>query len=489
MAQLENPNIPRLRREAKDLLNTALNSKGYVDSQSVYRALAEHAKQDKNSFVVPARTIGRYMSEGPPLSARGVTYDSLASLGELAGIKDELLEVCGRLWSQSHRREQDHDAQAIDDGHMLPSTWYAVIPRQTGRDYASIDLVTIEKQVGDLFEGKIIRVSPPRERGYRWNLSGTRYGATALFAYFRPRESDNLTSRGTISLRRTGYRRLKYEGCYTRLSEESSDFLIRDYFWQRTLPQKALHDVALLDLDNTLRVGWTVRPWLAFLSRDGWQGAGACLEAIQVQLDQYSMGKIGHDDLVDLCAGAYAKMATGKRAVELEDAAEVFVKNYENDALHDFVLPLISSLKNRGVAPVIVSGAPAELVKFYADRLNVEEYYGMVLGVDEDGIYDGRIVANTGITDVKRSIVRRIRNTGRGAIIAVGDSDSDIPLWDAAEYKIIVGTREPESDWPPERTLTIIPGESSLSSIEEWLSVNLESSDIPELIEFDPRGD
>jgi HAD superfamily phosphoserine phosphatase-like hydrolase len=473
----EESDIVRLQSAARDVLLKALGENGYLDARSVYMAMKKRHSEGTTAAVVPARSIARYMREGPPVAPRGGTYASFSALGQLVDVQEELLGACRQLWSRNRQRDDD-GARDVDSVRPAPrgptESWYQIIPAQDGRPYASIDIVEIDRISNDEFEGTIERVSPPHERSYHWTVSGTTYGTAAIFASFFPWEQDNVISRGAMMLQWKGYRVLRYEGTYWRLSDDGARRMERSLVWERDVMQTALHDVALLDLDNTLRVGWSLRPWLAFLSRNGIEQADACIGSTNALFEEYlTSNHADHDALAISCAQAYAEMAKGISVTEMDEAGATFVNNYDATNVHDFVSPLVEYLKARKIAPVIVSGAPLELVKHHAARLGVEQYFGLKLAVNEHGCFDGGIEKNPGVAAEKRNVVREIKNLGRVATLAVGDSESDLPLWDAAPNKIVVGSRAPEPEWPSDKTLRVDPSNSSWNQIQEWLDANV----------------
>nr|WP_221375255.1 hypothetical protein [Actinoplanes polyasparticus] len=81
----------------------------------------------------------------------------------------------------------------------------------------------------------------------------------------------------------------------------------------------------------------------------------------------------------------------------------------------------------------------------------------------------------------KRNVARAIRLSGRVAVLAVGDSESDLPLWESAPNKIVVGAREPQRDWPGDRTLRVDPGDSRWEGIREWLDAKVEAVGVRDL--------
>src|SRR4051812_36148949 len=143
----EDAEVARLRAAARDMLVDALRECGYIDAQSVHLAMKRRNAEGTLALVVPARTIGRYMKDGPPPTPQGGTYEAFVALGQLAHVRDELLEACQRLWARTRigaaRAPQEQES------------WYQIIPVQAGRTYASIDVVTFSRISDDEIRGTI----------------------------------------------------------------------------------------------------------------------------------------------------------------------------------------------------------------------------------------------------------------------------------------------------------------------------------------------
>jgi HAD superfamily phosphoserine phosphatase-like hydrolase len=240
--------------------------------------------------------------------------------------------------------------------------------------------------------------------------------------------------------------------------------------------------VALLDLDNTLVADWTIRPWLKALARrSGWRTeAKACAQDIEVFMTQMATGEIDHDELVGLCERRYVELMAGRPVAEVEEAAEQFVASRHNKQReHDFVRPLVAWLKDRCIAPIIVSGAPAELVRQYAAHLQISEYHGFSLVV-ENGLYTDKVLGNPGSTIEKARIVSQTIRRRRRVVLALGDSQSDMGLWDAAPNKVIVGSAELLDDDGAEEVFRIMPSTTSWQDLNGWLDERLRSTVVSE---------
>lgn len=429
-------------------------------------------------YDLPDRTLARYLKSGIPPAAKGSTRAHVEILKKVIEREapewaDRLNYLSEKLWA----RTLETNSYASAD---MPSEWYGVIPRQAGRPYASIDRVTIEDIDTENLSGSMDRLSPPDETNLRWKFSGIRDGAEAVFLTFWPIGPTNRRSRGAIALARFEYRQHqdnRLDGHYSRQPDLERGLITREYHWHQHVPASALHRVALLDLDNTLRADWSVRPWLKFLSkRRGWSEAGRSLQDVERLIADLERGELDHDGLVRSCESVYAELLKGRTIRDVGDQAAVFINSTNRQAIHRYVKPLLSALRSRWIAPIIVSGAPSELVSRYAKVLGIEEWFGFSLRA-EDGTYDGSVEDNPGVTERKEAIVQQVAKQKREIVLAVGDSESDIPLWDASPNRIIVGLTHDELEWMPERAFRLDPTVTQWTDIEAWLDDALPQDD------------
>lgn len=112
--------------------------------------------------------------------------------------------------------------------------------------------------------------------------------------------------------------------------------------------------------------------------------------------------------------------------------------------------------------------------------------FGLTLGtIAQDGAadaagprYDGTVTDNPGLAARKSAVVRSLIEAGREIVLAVGDSESDEPLWEAAPYRIIVGERVRPDQWDADKTLVIHPDTTPWPDVAEWLDTRLDVEDL-----------
>jgi phosphoserine phosphatase len=444
------------QRRAQILLRKELSDAGCRSFAEVWRRV-EAAGLDG---LASQRTYRRIYNEGPALKPHTEGERAAEALAGLTSNADAIMAAFLSCWSLRGSGSSRGD-------HRLRSRWFAVVPRQEGRPFASVDLVEVRKQTAETISGGITRLLPAHEGRLRWDFRGVRRGDQRIFMTFLPVGPNNEISTGVIFLRRAAFREEQYEGGYVRLDEGTGEFLIRDYGWYQTVPQSALPRVALLDLDGTLRSGWVIREWLAFLVGEQFDGAAECLARVDPMLKKFDTGTLTHDALSNDSAQAYAALMKGKSRALVEELASLFVASDADT--YSFSEQLVESLKDLSVAPIIVSGAPAEIASRYADRLGVDECHSLTLNVGADGRFAGSIARNPGLASIKRRIAGEFRSQFRTVVLAVGDSESDQPMLQIAGSRIIVGSLEPDPSWPAESLLCVGQDEPSDEDLLHWV--------------------
>jgi phosphoserine phosphatase len=449
------------QREARELLRQGLREEGLRTFAEVWRRVLE-----LGTPVASDRTFRRVFNDGPTPSPHAEQRAAAEVLANLTREPARITAAFVRYWELK--------ASLASRSDRIRSMWWAVVPRQDGRPYASVDRVEVLNQKPKKISGRIVRVLPDskHEAGLEWAFRGYRRGEQGIFLTFLPNGPNNDLSTGVIYMRRSSYRTELYEGFYVRMDENATDFVTRTYGWYQSVPQGALPRVALLDLDNTLRSGWFIKSWLEFLGGERIRGAYACADRLDVSLDAYARGELSHDALAKECAEAYAELMRGESQEVVNELGGEFVR--DDLETFDFVRTLLEELEARSVAPIIVSGAPAEVVRPYAANLGVDEFHALELGVGSDGCFDGTLANNPGLGSVKRRIASELRESFREPVLAVGDSASDLPLFRVAANRIVVGELAPQQNWPSDSVLGLDPDGVSPANVAAWISARIE---------------
>ena len=190
--------------------------------------------------------------------------------------------------------------------------------------------------------------------------------------------------------------------------------------------------VVLADWDNTLCKGFTLSSWAEFLAARHLFGA---VLAVRDLLDRFKHGSFSYEEFCRRMADAYAEGLAGQSREELLAAAASFIR-VDNSRLFPFVSALWAYFNEQNLKVIVLTGAPEEPTKHYADAVGFELGGALRLEV-KSGFYTGAIIENCGLYDAKKAAVRRVAQDDN-VVIALGDSVSDLPLLESAHVGFVV---------------------------------------------------
>jgi phosphoserine phosphatase len=337
----------------------------------------------------------------------------------------------------------------------------------------AIDSVTVTDQDAEQLSGTISREYPPSDKGLRWRFEGTRVGFAAIFVYFSPLDQNNPSSRGIIALQQVENRPFRYRGTLTRLAIRGPRHELISRAHTLYLPD-TYRRVAILDLDDWLLTRTALISWLRFLDSRSVVSSRECLRLEERLAGHFRQGQIGRDELADRCARAYAEVINGQAVAGLDSEMDVFISGVEADRRRRFAERLVKAVMTLGVVPIIVTRAPIELAKKYAQLLDVDEVYGLLLGaVDEpESRYDGTIINNPGTSLGRRTVVEAVDDAQREIVLAVGSEwTADDPLWKAAPCRIVLQNGQVPLDAAD--VLIVQPLAPNWAEITQWLNTHL----------------
>lgn len=152
----------------------------------------------------------------------------------------------------------------------------------------------------------------------------------------------------------------------------------------------------------------------------------------------YFAGQITHDILAARSAHAYAAALAGSQVDDVERAAKLFATTESSEFFPDS-LAVLDELRKRKIHTLVISGAPEEILREHAHCLGINRVIGLQLGVSH-GKFSGTICRNPGLKEEKERFVKQVIDAASGRIVlAMGNSDSDTPLFEAANFSVIVG--------------------------------------------------
>jgi len=194
--------------------------------------------------------------------------------------------------------------------------------------------------------------------------------------------------------------------------------------------------IALVDWDGTIRKDFTIKPWVRHLMH-----ARLLSSKVNDQLERlflsYYENMISHDDLARLSATVYAHSLSGRSRRLIARHAHRFLISDPNQ-LFGFSMKLLSTLREQGIAVIVISGAPMEILQLYRRSLGVEAVHGLDIE-SKNGLYTGNVLRNPGILMEKEEVVQQILGQYNARVVmAMGNSPSDSPLFQAAPVNVIV---------------------------------------------------
>jgi HAD superfamily phosphoserine phosphatase-like hydrolase len=190
--------------------------------------------------------------------------------------------------------------------------------------------------------------------------------------------------------------------------------------------------VVLADWDNTLCEGFTLSAWAEFLAARRLFGT---VRTVRNLLDTFQHGSFSYEEFCRRMAEAYADGLAGRSHGEVLEAGAAFIRS-DNRRVFRFVRALWAYFDEHDLKVVVLTGAPEEPLKHYADAIGFELGGALRLQVKR-GFYTGNIVENCGLYDSKQAAVKRVEQNDE-VVIAFGDSVSDLPLLNSAPIGFVV---------------------------------------------------
>ena len=220
---------------------------------------------------------------------------------------------------------------------------------------------------------------------------------------------------------------------------------------------------ALFDWDGTVYQGFTILPWTRYLNSNKLFSSSA-IKQIEDLFRKYEQGEIDHDNLSKETSLIYAADLSGRSIEEVSKAAIDFA-SLSQSQLFAFAKTLFSTLSTFGMINVVVSGAPAILLRGYAKYLAMDHIFGLELTEDaSSGKFLNSIKVNPGVSEQKALIVQSLPKDMK-AIIAFGNSLSDLPLFDAAEFGIVVNSIKASFPEPIRQNLLFLSADDVDSAV------------------------
>lgn len=195
---------------------------------------------------------------------------------------------------------------------------------------------------------------------------------------------------------------------------------------KRGMYSKNKKTLVLSDVDGTLVDGSLVLEHAAYLHEQGVIDLGDL--PARWNADQKD------ENLVFLLADAYRSQLLGMNLKELR-IDDYMAKVMESEKFYS-ALERLKKHKRAGHDVILVSGSPSFLVGEFAKKFGFVSV-GSQYHLNRSRRFNGRITGMFG-ADAKEGVVRKLRPQDYDYIVAYGDTASDKPLLDAANYSVLV---------------------------------------------------
>ena len=493
----------QLRSDAMALLHNLCDQAGvarsnrHEDLERFINGKLRNSKEGDQLFsyrreAPAAETLKKDLLRGIPGRPIRATERRVHILDAALDAHGSYVDACERYWKALHPPQPGNT-----------ELWFQVtfpefdpIHGPLGRLYTAIDIAELESH-GEDIQGDYHRISPEDESslGLRWKSIGFQREGYRFFA-FASIDSVRNRSLGAVALRLVGDAREEhYEGFYFRPGDPAGAYPLqlerRRVAWFKSVPLGAFPRIALLDWDNSLHKGFTLTRWAEFLSQESYLNDGGALpDKLRELLSAYP-AKASHDELAVQTSELYFQAIRNMPRSVLLDAARRFVSDPRRFRPYPWTDPFLRGLRDLGIAPVIISGAPAEVLAAWVTPRS--DYVAACFGLDAPNATSAALpndflpvlagTSNPATTDGKRKIVEQIKRMRRRVVLGLGDSASDVALWEAAENRIYVGAvMRPESSALSALILDA-PDEATAPMLMDWVLARISPWDTASFVE------
>ena len=203
-------------------------------------------------------------------------------------------------------------------------------------------------------------------------------------------------------------------------------------------------EYALLDWDNTVRNGYTLFSLIDYLVETRFIDESV-RKKIDTYKEDYSNGLMSHDQLAILACDYYSASLKGKSVEQYDLLLKGFHSTTDIFCIYGFARRIFAFFKENSIIPIVVSGAPTDVVKMYQDEFSIKEIYAYDYGRLNE-IFTGETICNHGYN--KKEIVNQIiSNHGCEPVFAFGDSSSDYEMMSMSRNSVLVSHGNNETEF------------------------------------------
>lgn len=165
---------------------------------------------------------------------------------------------------------------------------------------------------------------------------------------------------------------------------------------------------------------------------------------------------------------------------ELMDITGRWYRKKGKKLIANYAPGVIETLKGRHFRPVMVTGAPYEIVAHFAADLGIDYVFSMEAEVDKKGRYTGEILHNTGLGRAKGKICELLQAARHKILFAMGDTHSDMDLMRPA-----IGYNGRHDG--PGRAIMINPRPETVKGLKMWCRGDLSNNKLVVIEQHDSQ--
>ena len=219
------------------------------------------------------------------------------------------------------------------------------------------------------------------------------------------------------------------------------------------------------DIDHTLYDGYLGTDFNLFMVRQKYVG-DEIIEKEDALVADYTAGEIDYREAAQRALQIHADCLQGKTVDEVRAIQHEFIK--EQDKFFPWVRGVIKYLQNNGFTTYLISAAPMTAIEAVAASLNVAQYYGTELVV-QDGCYTGELKMLLNFEEKRRLITSLVEKTGGDMHIGVGDSLGDVDMLGAMDAAILYNPQFEELIALAEKNNWIVANSETIEEIIKTL--------------------
>lgn len=193
---------------------------------------------------------------------------------------------------------------------------------------------------------------------------------------------------------------------------------------------------ALIDWDNTIHRGYTIYGLADHLVAEGLVDERVRSAFMRLR-SAYKTEAIDYADYTIQTCEAFAAALEGRSLEAYRTCVAAYVHAGKPGLFED--APALFELLHRyRIGVYLVSGAPAELLRAYRDRLGISDIFAFELE-EREGLLTGKVACNYGV-DKGRVLRNPLFLAPENVhVLSMGDAVADVPLLDNGIVPIIVG--------------------------------------------------